>query len=137
VIVVHDQGRVLLLRGGDPRRPDAGTWWFTPGGGVEEGETPAAAACRELAEETGLEGADLGAVILERATEFEFNRLVYEQVEDYFLVHTTAFSVDTSRWTPIEVATIVEHRWWTQKELERTRDLVCPEDLLELLRGDY
>jgi len=133
VIVVDDEGCVLLLRGGDPRRPDAGTWWFTPGGGVEDGESAQAAACRELAEETGLDCADVGPVVLERATEFEFDGAVYEQMEDYFLVRTPHFSIDTSRWTVIEVATVVEHRWWTREELERTEEPVYPEELLSLL----
>lgn len=51
-IVIHDeQGRVLLgLRSG---KHGAGTWGL-PGGAIESGEDPAAAARRELEEETGL-----------------------------------------------------------------------------------
>lgn len=51
VVVLDPGGRVLLLRyDNDP--PD-GRHWATPGGGLNPGETYAAAASRELAEETG------------------------------------------------------------------------------------
>jgi 8-oxo-dGTP pyrophosphatase MutT (NUDIX family) len=52
IILLDESERVLLFRGGDPARPDAGTWWFTPGGAVEPGESTEAAARRELKEET-------------------------------------------------------------------------------------
>jgi len=56
-------GRILLIqRALDERDPAAGTWEF-PGGGIEEGETPEAAAFREFAEETGIQLPDTVQVV--------------------------------------------------------------------------
>ncbi|MFF2138997.1 NUDIX hydrolase [Streptomyces sp. NPDC058193] len=52
VVLQDDEGRVLLLRYG-PGGPCAGTWWL-PGGMLDPGEDPLAAARREVYEETGI-----------------------------------------------------------------------------------
>ena len=51
IAVVVRKEEVLLVRRANP--PDAGLWGF-PGGKIEFGETVAAAALRELAEETSV-----------------------------------------------------------------------------------
>jgi 8-oxo-dGTP pyrophosphatase MutT (NUDIX family) len=133
VILIDEGGRVLLFRGGDPHRPDAGTWWFTVGGGVDPGETVEDAARREVREETGLAIADLGTVVLRRRIEFEFEGVRYDQDESFFAVRVGTFEVDTNEWEDAERRSIVEHRWWTRAELHATNDAVYPEGLAELL----
>ncbi|QFU15653.1 NUDIX hydrolase [Microvirga thermotolerans] len=59
IAVVLREGHVLLVRRAHP--PDAGLWGF-PGGKIEYGETVAAAARRELLEETSVE-AEAGDVL--------------------------------------------------------------------------
>ena len=59
-IVRDDGGRLLLVRRG---RPPAEGLWSVPGGRIEPGETAAAAAMREVREETGLD-VEVGAVLI-------------------------------------------------------------------------
>lgn len=51
-VLVHDGDRVLLLH----RRPERGNYWQPITGSIEDGESPVAAARRELREETGHDG---------------------------------------------------------------------------------
>lgn len=63
-VVLDDRGRLLLVL--RRNEPSAGLWSL-PGGRLEPGETAAAAAAREVLEETGLVvevGAQLGTAVL-------------------------------------------------------------------------
>jgi 8-oxo-dGTP pyrophosphatase MutT (NUDIX family) len=133
VIVLDADGAVLLLRGCDPARPEAGTWWFTPGGGLDDGETPELAARRELREETGLEVVELGPVVFERVTTFDFDGLRYRQQESFFCVRTARFVIDDAGWSEIERRSVLGHRWWTRPELVTTAETLHPAALPEIV----
>jgi 8-oxo-dGTP pyrophosphatase MutT (NUDIX family) len=133
VLVVDHDGALLLLRGCDPAEPERGTWWLTPGGGLDAGETPEAAARRELREETGLEVGDLGPVVFRRNTEFDFEGVRYRQQESYFCVRAARFTVDDRGWSDIERRSVLGHRWWSQAELATTEETLYPESLARLL----
>ncbi len=57
-IVVHGNKICLVLRDNNPNIPHP-NMWNTPGGAVEEGETPREAMARELKEEINLNATDL------------------------------------------------------------------------------
>lgn len=135
VLLVDAAERVLLLHGGDPGAPERGTWWCTPGGGLEPDESPAQAAARELAEETGLrvDAAALGPVVHERVTEFRFDGCDYRQSEHYFLLRVEAHEVDTSADDAVVDPGVVGHRWWASPQLRSTAEVVFPVELSAVL----
>jgi 8-oxo-dGTP pyrophosphatase MutT (NUDIX family) len=129
VLVVDRDAHVLLLRGVDPARPADAPWWFTPGGGVDPGETDAEAARRELREETGFRAGDLGEPVWRRVVDFDFIGRRYRQSEVFFLLEVDRFAVDTAGHSAIERAAVVGHRWWALAELAETSDTVYPSTL--------
>jgi len=135
VLLLDRQGRLLLLRWSDPRKPESGTWWITPGGGLEGDEVWETGAVRELFEETGLrlEASSLGEPVLEREIEVELDGVRYRQHERFFLARVASHDVDTSGFTELESATVHEHRWWTIEALASTTEQVSPRNLLAVL----
>jgi 8-oxo-dGTP pyrophosphatase MutT (NUDIX family) len=131
VLVVDADGCVLLLRGFDPARPELGDWWFTPGGGVDPGESVADAARRELHEETGLAVDDVGVPLFERRIVFRLEDDHFDQTEHFFCVRAERFEVTDAGWTDLEQRSVLEHRWWSRAELAATGERVYPEGLIE------
>ncbi|MDG4792535.1 NUDIX domain-containing protein [Micromonospora sp. WMMD1082] len=135
VLLVDAAGRLLLFRGFDPARPEHGRWWFTPGGGLDAGETYAQGAARELAEETGLRlaPAQVGEPVYADLIEFPFDGVWYRQEQQFFLVRVAAHEVDTAGFSELERGTVDGHRWWSARELRATDERCYPSDVADVL----
>ena len=53
--------------------------------------------------------------------------------ERFFVVKADNTAVSSERWTALEREVMTEHRWWSRAELAQTKDVVFPENLLEML----
>lgn len=135
VILVDPADRALLFEDSDPGVPGA-TWWMTPGGGIDPGESEAETAVREVAEETGcvITAADLVGPVARRYVVHGYSDQVIEQDEVFYLARVAAFDVDVSAHTEDEQLTILQHRWWTRAELETTGAQIWPSELARLWR---
>lgn len=110
---------MLLLQARDPYNPSKGEWWELPGGGIEPGESTGDAAARELFEETGLGGVDMGTCVWRHHARFVFAGIDFDQDEH---VHVGRVDVPAD-WRPaglefIEAAAFQGQRWWPLDELD-------------------
>ena len=129
-LVVDADERVLLMRFENPATH--ATWWATPGGGIEEGESHQAALRRELAEEIGLHDFEIGPLVWELERTFPWNRALMRQHNTIYLVrvdaHEPAPSVD------LLDEGVSGFRWWTLAELAGTGERLTPTGLVERVR---
>jgi len=121
--IVHRENKLLMTQ----HHLNGKTWWCLPGGSVEQGETPAEAALRELREECCVDG-----VIIR-----ETSRWIYLEEDETF-----TFLVDIGDQTPSlgydpEVATgkqalaLFDVQWLNLSEIpERDRTFLWAAGLL-------
>ena len=130
-VVVDAKQGVLLVRFEHPVSGDS--WWATPGGGVDEGESDEQALRRELREEAGLDVAEAGPVVHEREHTFPWDGRIIRQRERFYVVrvegHEPAPTID------LRPEGVTELRWWTLSELDRTGEVVVPPGLAQLVRA--
>ena len=131
-LVVDERDRVLLLRW---ERRLGSSFWVTPGGGVEAGETDRQALLRELREEAGLTDPRPGRRLWR--TEFVTPEFAHgggwlRQQDDVYLVRTPADVVSVPN---LVAERVMGHRWWTLDELDRSDDLFGPLDLPARVRA--
>lgn len=136
VLPVDADGRVLLLHGWDPQRPDD-PFWFTIGGAAEPGEPLARAAARELREEAGIEvdPALLGEPIETAAITFTWAGVIFEQDQTFFAVAVDDAEVSFAGQDPLERSTIDKHGWLYPGDLEDGAERPADPEIPRLMRA--
>ena len=123
VLVTRRNGREALLL---HRAPEGGAYWHVVAGAIEPGETPVAAAARELLEETGLEAAVSGGVAVVEYVHVPTLQPADERdrsEEDVVALPVTCFvTAAPDEWEPSLDGEHDAHRWCT------------PADALAMLR---
>jgi 8-oxo-dGTP pyrophosphatase MutT (NUDIX family) len=146
VVVLDPDGRVLLLgaRLTDPAVPPGDVlFWYTPGGGVEDGESVREAAARELAEEIGLvvDPAALEGPVWLRRHVGPFAGVDVDSRETFFVLRDVVHEVDATGRTELELLGEEPHRWWSVADVAAADVAFAPRELAavlpELLAGPW
>jgi TDG/mug DNA glycosylase family protein len=129
-LVVDPAENTLLVRFEWPDK----TVWAPPGGGVEPGESPEDAIARELREEVGLRGCEIGRCVWTRTHWFAEMPGWGGQSERLYLVRTESFE-PAPEWSAEQLAGegMTGMRWWSRLELGDSTEIFAPRRLPRLL----
>jgi 8-oxo-dGTP diphosphatase len=125
-VVIRD-GRLLLIK---MRNLSGSEVWTFPKGHLEEGETPEAAALREVKEETGLDCRILRPLHVARYSFFRLGVPVDKRV-DWFLMEETGG--DGKALTPDE---ILDKRWAAPAEADGLLEYPSDLEIMAILRAE-
>ena len=133
MVIVAD-GEVLLLGDSDPGVPGS-QWWVLPGGGIDDGESDAEAAVREVAEETGqvVVAADLVGPVARRRVVHGYSDRVLIQDETFYRIQVERFDPEQSGLTERERGRSKGWGWFPVDELPEP---TWPAQTRELVRWD-
>ena len=132
VVLLDRSARIFMVNAEDPLDPFKPAWWEIPGGGVGRGEDSAAAAARELYEETGIVDVEMGPVIWTQRVQFTFGGYYFDSDERIHVAWCDGGEYQPQHLEALEEAAFLGARWWEVDEL-----LVSEEPVLPALLRDH
>ncbi|WP_295696120.1 NUDIX domain-containing protein [Lapillicoccus sp.] len=135
LLLVDEAGtHVLLVQGFDPRRPQ-NHYWFTVGGGIDEGEDAMAAIVREAMEEIGyaVVPADVVGPFRPEQVEFSFDGTSIVQDQEYYVVVTPRFDPMFVGVDDVERDSTVTVAWVPLRGIPDLAEPVHPPHLAEIV----
>ena len=133
VMLFEEHGAILLVRFVVPRVEGEFVFWALPGGEIEAGETEAEAALRELKEELGLE-LQLAGPVYRDSNQFLHQGEMQDNVDFLFRAECSREEPRLIGVTAEERQIMKEIRWWSEAEIEASRERIFPENLAERIR---
>jgi len=134
LLVLDPMRRVLLFRFEFEDGALAGkTFWATPGGALDQGDSFEAAANRELQEETGI-ATPVGAEFARKTARFQTPQGDWVEADErYFVVRVDQPDIRYDGHRPNETRYMTSHRWWPLDALRVAAETVYPEELVDWL----
>jgi 8-oxo-dGTP diphosphatase len=133
VMLFDEGGAVLLIRFVVPREGGEFVFWALPGGEIEAGETEAEAAVREVREELGLE-LEIAGQVYRDSNQFFHQGEMQDNVDFLFRSECGREEPRLIGFTADEREIMKEIRWWSEAEIEMSRERIFPENLAERMR---
>jgi len=136
VMLFDESGAVLLIRFVAMRPEGEFVFWALPGGEIENGETEAEAAARELNEELGIRVAVEGPVYRD-ANQFWHQGEMQDNQDFLFRGRCGRDEPRLAGVTAEEIGMMREMRWWTAEQIEGSRERIFPAELADRVREQW
>jgi 8-oxo-dGTP diphosphatase len=132
-MLFDESGAILLVRFVVPREDGEFVFWALPGGEIETGETEAEAAAREVREELGLELKVTGPVYCD-SNQFFHQGEMQDNVDFLFRAECGREEPRLIGFTADEMEIMKEVRWWSEAEVEASKERIFPAGLAGRIR---